>query len=282
MRAVRVVLATENDALGTSLSQALGAEGVGVVCHGGLLGLYAVLLKEEPDVVLLDGALPSLALEATAKFLRSKSAARRFPMVLLVSSSDGRDDDEPDAAKLAQACGADDFIDRAAAPADIGRVALRVAHKATGGFDFVPDSGKHVVPTSAPATDGAPAPAVTRPAALVVDDDAAIARLLKKILESSCQVTVVNDGQAAIDACAAQDFAVVFCDLAMPGVTGPDVYRSVLATKPALAARFVFVTAHSIDPKEIEFFMGLTNRIVHKPFTMREIVVAAQHMLALP
>jgi CheY-like chemotaxis protein len=279
VRSVRVVLATENGALGAALSQALAAEGVGVVCHGGLLGLYAVLLKEEPDVVLLDGALPNLALEATAKFLRSKGATRRFPTVLLVSSND----DETDPAKLAQTCAADDFIDRAAPPAHIARVALRVAHKATGGFEFVPDSGKHALPTEvAPSAEAAAVSVATRPAALVVDDDMAIARLLKKILESICQVTVVHDGQAAIDACAAQDFAVVFCDLAMPGVTGPDVYRSVLAAKPALAARFVFVTAHSIDPKEIEFFMGLTNRIVHKPFTMREIVVAAQHMLALP
>jgi CheY-like chemotaxis protein len=275
MRAVRVVLATENEALGVAVTHALAAEGVGVVCHGALLGLYAVLLKEEPDVVLLDGALPSLALEATAKFLRSKGAARRFPIVLLSSSSE----DAPDPAKLAQTCAADDFIDRAAPPSQIARVAIRVAHKAGGGFDLIPDSGKHILPT-APGDAGRPAAEPAKPAALVVDDDVAIARMLKKILESSCHVTVVHDGQAAIDACAAQDFAVVFCDLAMPGVTGPEVYRSVLASNPALAARFVFVTAHSIDPKEIEFFMGLTNRIVHKPFTMREIVVAAQRMLA--
>jgi CheY-like chemotaxis protein len=273
VRAVRVVLATENEALGASLTQALAAEGVGVVCHGALLGLYAVLLKEEPDVVLLDGALPSLALEATAKFLRSKGAARRFPIVLLSSSSD----DAPDPAKLAQACAADDFIDRGAPPADIARVVLRVAHKIAGGGELIADGGK---PTSAAHSETVERVVTAKPAALVVDDDVAIARMLKKILESSCNVTVVHDGQAAIDACAAQDFAVVFCDLAMPGVTGPEVYRSVLASNPALAARFVFVTAHSIDPKEIEFFMGLTNRIVHKPFTMREIVVAAQRMLA--
>jgi CheY-like chemotaxis protein len=115
---------------------------------------------------------------------------------------------------------------------------------------------------------------------LVVDDDVTIAKLLEKILSSKYSVIAVNDGAAAIEQCKKVNFAAVFCDLKMPNVSGPDVYRTVRALSPPLTDRFVFVTAHQLDAAEAEFFIGLKNHVVHKPFSMREILNVAEHTVA--
>src|ERR1043165_1207082 len=118
--------------------------------------------------------------------------------------------------------------------------------------------------------------------ALVVDDDVTIARLLEKILSQKYAVVVVNDGVSAIEQCRKVNFAAVFCDLKMPPVSGPDVYRTVRAAAPALTDRFVFVTAHQLDSAEAEFFIGLKNHVIHKPFSMRGGLDVADHPVGAP
>lgn len=261
MRSVRILLVSKNVQLAAALKAGLAPYQMEVLVYENLLGLYPVLLREEPDVVVLDGDLPRLALEAAARFLRSKDASRRQPVLLLTGSGE----DSPDPGLLAAACQADDFLDAGAEPARIAASILRLSKQAAGPFDAIPDTGEARV---------AAAPAGT-PRILIVDDDVAIARLLRRMLEARYAVSVVNDGKTAIERCRATRFDAVFCDLMMAGVSGADVYRAVRAHDAALADHIVFITAHEFDAAEVEFFMGLSNQIVHKPFSLRDVLAVA-------
>lgn len=262
MRPLRLIFATQQPALADLIERGLAPFDIQTSRHDSLLGLYPAVLKEEPDVVLLDAELPRLALEAAVRFLRTKGASRRQPILLLVPGGD----DAPDPGLLVAACQADDFIERTAELAKLARSIRRLARTGNSAFEDATDPN---IARLTSQSDGG------KPPILVVDDDASIGQLLKRMLDARYDVSVVADGKAAIAQCATRDFGAVFCDLMMPGVSGADVYRAVRAMNQPLADRFIFVTAHALDAAEVEFFMGLTNHVVHKPFSLREILSVA-------
>ena len=67
-------------------------------------------------------------------------------------------------------------------------------------------------------------------AVLVVDDDPAVSRSLRRVLESAgYEVTVANNGNAAVETIMHRAFDVVLSDIQMPGVTGVELLRLVRA-----------------------------------------------------
>lgn len=269
MRPLRIIFATQQAALADVVEQGLAPFGIQTSRHDSLLGLYPAVLKEEPDVVLLDAELPRLALEAAVRFLRTKGASRRQPILLLVPSGD----DAPDPGLLVASSQADDFIERAAPHSKLARAITRLALSSGNAFEDATDSMIARVTSQ---------PEQTKPAILVIDDDTSIGQLLKRMLDARYDVSLAADGKSAIALCATRDFGAVFCDLMMPGVSGADVYRAVRLLNQALADRFIFVTAHALDAAEVEFFMGLSNHVVHKPFSLREILSVAAKVAPLP
>lgn len=236
-----------------------------VTTHDGLVGLYQLVVKHEPDVIVLDGDLPRIALEAASKFLLQKGVSRNLPVLLYTSPKTGGDDDP---ALLVQHVHANDYVEKSDDLKPLTRTIVRLAPHASA-FVTMPTT-EHRAP--AISDEG-------KPMVLVVDDDETIARLLTKILETRYAVITRNDGAAAIEECRQHSFAGVFCDLKMPNVSGADVYRAVAQFDQGLASRIVFVTAHQLDEGETEFFLGLKNHVVHKPFSMREILAIAEQMI---
>jgi EAL domain-containing protein (putative c-di-GMP-specific phosphodiesterase class I) len=65
---------------------------------------------------------------------------------------------------------------------------------------------------------------------LVVDDDPAVARALRRVLEAAgYTVSVVTGGQAAVEAITKAGFDVVISDIQMPGMTGVELLRAIRA-----------------------------------------------------
>jgi EAL domain-containing protein (putative c-di-GMP-specific phosphodiesterase class I)/CheY-like chemotaxis protein len=65
---------------------------------------------------------------------------------------------------------------------------------------------------------------------LVVDDDEALARAMKRVLEGAgYSVTTAHDGNAAIATVQREPFDVIVSDIHMPGMTGVDLLRVVRA-----------------------------------------------------
>lgn len=110
---------------------------------------------------------------------------------------------------------------------------------------------------------------------LVIDDEVLVAGALKRALEHH-DVTVAKCGADALEVIAtAEPFDVVLCDVMMPGMSGPRVYELVVASRPELRSRFVFITGGVLVDTTRRFLASVPNRVVYKPFevtALRDLV----------
>jgi DNA-binding NarL/FixJ family response regulator len=94
---------------------------------------------------------------------------------------------------------------------------------------------------------------VMRPRVVLAEDHAPIARQLKGLLGSCCDVVqTVADGAALIAAVDALQLDVIVSDIAMPEMTGLTAARIILARHPE--ARIVFVTIRD-EPSVVRMAM---------------------------
>lgn len=135
-------------------------------------------------------------------------------------------------------------------------------------------------PSPAPVRTSArpPEPEAPRGRVLIIDDETAILRIFGRLLGRENDVTTFADPRAAEKALTLPgvSFDVVFCDLMMPHLTGMDLYRSVAAVNPELAARFVF-TSGGVAVSDAEIFLrDVPNERIEKPFTAEEVRAIAR------
>jgi EAL domain-containing protein (putative c-di-GMP-specific phosphodiesterase class I) len=77
-----------------------------------------------------------------------------------------------------------------------------------------------------PAADTEP---VKRPPVLVVDDDEALARTLRRLLDGPFDVELASSGHAALEAIKRRSFSAILSDIEMPGMSGVELLRGVRA-----------------------------------------------------
>lgn len=99
------------------------------------------------------------------------------------------------------------------------------------------------------------------PTVLVVDDESAIRRALRKIFEKGgLTVSEAESGRGALEAVALDtDIAAVVSDFLMPDGNGLDFYDALMAVAPHLKHRVVFLTGAARDP------------MVHNPLEQRGV-----------
>jgi two-component system, cell cycle sensor histidine kinase and response regulator CckA len=117
----------------------------------------------------------------------------------------------------------------------------------------------------------APAGVASRLRILVVDDEAAIGRVLVKMLGREHATQMVQSGEAALELLAREAFDVVFCDLMMPRMGGDELYRRAVAAHPSCADAFVFMTGGAFTQGARAFLAGVPNAVIGKPFDFGEI-----------
>jgi signal transduction histidine kinase len=135
-----------------------------------------------------------------------------------------------------------------------------------------------------PTTSPPPAPRSSsrtnrRGRVLVVDDEIAIGKALRRILDPEHDVTIESDARAALDRLAHETYDVVFCDLMMPNMSGMDFFDELTARAPETARRIVFLTGGAFSPRSEEFLRRSTNVCLTKPFTRESVSSAVRHML---
>jgi nitrogen-specific signal transduction histidine kinase len=77
---------------------------------------------------------------------------------------------------------------------------------------------------------------------LIIDDEPRLARTLAELLAEEFEVMIATSGEQADTLLTNHAFDVVLCDVCMPGASGIDLHRRLLATQPAVASRFVLMT----------------------------------------
>lgn len=114
---------------------------------------------------------------------------------------------------------------------------------------------------------------------LVVDDDEAVRSVTFEMLKRlGFEVTTADSGASALEQASHQSFDLVLLDLAMPNMSGVEVFSSLRQIEPE--ARVIFMTGYSKD----EFSDLLadnedTTSVLSKPFPMQELKLSVESML---
>jgi two-component system NtrC family sensor kinase len=107
---------------------------------------------------------------------------------------------------------------------------------------------------------------------LVVDDEPDVAGVLVDLLRAEHeQVETVTDGRAALEKIEQAAYDLILCDVRMPGLDGPELYRALRLLHPELLPRFVFLTGDTLNPESREFVQQTGAPCISKPFDFDEV-----------
>jgi CheY-like chemotaxis protein/two-component sensor histidine kinase len=118
-----------------------------------------------------------------------------------------------------------------------------------------------------------PAPSVSRRLrAIVIDDEAQVARAFSRILEDDHDVVTEIDPRRALERLiAGEDYDIVFCDLMMPSLSGMELHQALQRSVPNVAARLVFVTGGAYTPQTQQFLSTVSNPCLEKPIDRKQL-----------
>lgn len=118
------------------------------------------------------------------------------------------------------------------------------------------------------------------PRILVVDDEAVIRDLFKRILETKGhQVVAVESGSEAIDEIKTEPFDIIFLDIVMPGIGGLKACQTIESINPE--AKIVMMTGYGTEvEEEIEKSLKAgAYECLYKPFTIKELLDTLEKVL---
>jgi len=122
-------------------------------------------------------------------------------------------------------------------------------------------------PVSEPVTLATPEESSAKGHLLVAEDDNINAKLINSLLRSAgCDVTLVRDGQAALDAAISQTFDLAFVDLRMPVMDGIGFTKAYRAQE--VAGRhlpIVAITANAAEEARADCLRAGMDEFVTKP-----------------
>jgi CheY-like chemotaxis protein len=113
---------------------------------------------------------------------------------------------------------------------------------------------------------------------LVIDDEESIRALLKEYFEIlGLKVRTEPSGFEGLKALEEEDYGLVICDVAMPGMDGFQVFEKVLALKPD--QKFLFMTGYTFEGSRQEL-IDKSLGLLKKPFHLNELNVAISGVYA--
>jgi signal transduction histidine kinase len=106
---------------------------------------------------------------------------------------------------------------------------------------------------------------------LVIDDEPDMGSLITRMLGRSAVVTSALSGRRGLELLEGAEFDLVLCDVMMPDVSGPQVYRAIATKFPRLLPRVVMMTGGAFTSESANFVEGLPTAVLEKPFTTHEL-----------
>ena len=294
-REARTVLVIDENPTMLDATRAM-LEGVGyrVITRDRSAGSIAAIVKEKPDIVLVELDMPRLNGETIARIL-NKTHPRPQVVVLFHSSL------PVETLRLkAMAAGAQGYVQKTADAAELQRRIEQcvVSAKATSksrmlanapldadgvplppDADASPPSLRHVPlePMLAPRRD---APARTGTVkTLFVDDNWSLLRAYRTALGSELQAEFLTSGEEALQRVLSDSPPdIVVCDIVMPFVTGADLYSRALAADSSWRERFLFLTGASSTRVVIDFMNEHEGRVLLKPVPSNRLLDAIRQL----
>jgi DNA-binding response OmpR family regulator len=107
----------------------------------------------------------------------------------------------------------------------------------------------------------------------VIEDDPAIGPMLDRILRmEGFQVTVVNDGAAALPALRAGGYNAAILDVMLPGKDGLTILREIRETAETELLPVVMLTAKKDDETTWQGWKAGASYFLSKPFDPEELI----------
>jgi len=159
------------------------------------------------------------------------------------------------------------------------------AADATAAAGDVPGASASATPVERPDAHtpggGSAAKAPESASILLIEDEITLRTAISRFLRAAgYTVDAAENGSAALDLLASKQFDLILLDLRMKGITGEDVYESMLNTHPAQAEKVVFMTG-DLHSAQASRFIRLTGRpVLAKPFTLSELATKVTQLLA--
>lgn len=115
---------------------------------------------------------------------------------------------------------------------------------------------------------------------LYVEDEPFLGKIVKESLESRLfEVMMIADGAKVIDAFQAFQPDIAVLDIMLPNVDGYTLSESLRRLSPTLP--IIFLTAKTQTDDVLRGFQAGGNDYVRKPFSMEELIVRIQNLLAM-
>ena len=116
---------------------------------------------------------------------------------------------------------------------------------------------------------------------LIVDDEEPVSSLLARLLRDLGHTSLaVSSGAEALVALENDIFDLVLSDVKMPGMTGLELYQTILRRDPALATRVVFITGDTLSPATQAHIAQSGNPFIAKPFKIEQLEALIRLLLA--
>jgi two-component system NtrC family sensor kinase len=118
---------------------------------------------------------------------------------------------------------------------------------------------------------------------LVIDDEVDLLDYMTRALRGEGYwVDAVSDANQAPARLAETRYQLIICDIRMPGLSGPQLYRQTQAQDPDLAERFMFVTGDTIGQATQDFLAETGAPYLCKPFGLAELIDQLHRLLESP
>jgi len=116
---------------------------------------------------------------------------------------------------------------------------------------------------------------------LVVDDERSIREALSETLSGEgFLVEAAANGQEALDKMEKVKFSLIITDMKMPGISGIELYETILKRHPRLKDRVIIMTGDVISADTKDFFRNADCHYMLKPFNVKELIKLARKLLS--
>jgi CheY-like chemotaxis protein len=137
--------------------------------------------------------------------------------------------------------------------------------------------GEKRVPSTVPPPSGT---ATRQERILIIDDDVALGRALRRALRDYDVVALVDAREALTRISDGERFDFILCDVMMPELTGVDFYEKVVLLAPDQAERIVFMTGGTTTSRTAAFLSTTANPVLQKPLEVHSLRGLVQDRLA--
>ncbi|MCK5689811.1 response regulator [Myxococcota bacterium] len=111
---------------------------------------------------------------------------------------------------------------------------------------------------------------------LIIDDDPLVSDILERIVGKSHNTQVVGDPQEALSLLEEKKQDIIFCDVMMPQMTGPELLEEARSRSLTNVDNFIFVTGGAFSADTELYLHTTSNQVLRKPFRRADVLNAIE------